>query len=975
MKRPLLRPMIWLPLVFLLAFTNGPALTQVRSPSSGLADAAILAERLVEDHENDLSKEQTRARRIALATAYERVMRLDPGYYGRDPSHFGPTKVLRLLGMLAIYEGQFAEAERRFEEAVRIAEQSNVDREEIADLMHARATALALDGRFDSAAAQLASAPCPKGASCSVAFYGEICRKVQVKSITVVWSLVKRGPKGLCPASAFLSSAEIAETFSRPDLVEPFARMALFAATDLRFVSARDAGDARFEATLFLSNWLRLHNRDTEAAALVRAGRTDSEMAASGGAVYVELDSWARNISSASAKATAPPPVSLSRPDSLNQDIAVNERTLKQVLPNPEMELPWLGGPRPAVSSIKVASQIHGALAMQYRLKRDFGNATKNSDRAIYLVPGFVAPSLPLRLDMGPRGPECPPWRVHQPECRTWNDDLIDRYASVFVSELLHERALIEADTGNISEALAMDARGGRVLQNWLSRNWIAPQDVLQTLEQRRWLESERLSTLAHIARGSGPEAETAKARAFEAVQLLQFNRVEAGVRSAIARGASGTAEQQLILQERQRLQEERSRVRNDRTASEALAGRIAILESQLPFSASEFERLTSFVPLDLTSARAALMQNEALVVLTQLDDRMEAMVVTTTEMKWVSVPVTDTWVRAEVKKLRHHLDRSRGDQQGFDRNAAYALYQRILAPMSDQLGKRLLFVSANGPLAEIPLQILVTEKPSGSDIAPQALRDTAWLLRDHALVSLPSVASLRSLKAQRRVNRRNALIGVGDPPGAAPLKADEVRNDDDTQLKYAAMELEKLGRSRRGPVSIMVGRDATEARLRLTDLRSTAILAFATHARQGGSIGSPDPGLVLALGQRGITNANDDGFLSAPEVALLPIGADIVILSACSTASSDGRGGEVLSGLALSFLFAGGQSVIATHWPVVDAAAARLVTGAIGAGRSPSPQELAQALQVEMRQLLMDSSVPHFSDPRIWGAFVVVGG
>ena len=976
MSRSSLRRLGRQALALLLPLTVSLVLAEDRARSREIDDSVVWAERLVESQENNATKEQIRERRLALEAAYERVIRLGPSYHTWNPTHFGPVKVHRLLGMLAIYEGQFAEAERRFAEAITLAERSEQEREDLSDLARARATALALDGRFHESTVLLAETPCATGASCSISLYSKTCRQVMAKTITIDWSLVKRGPRGLCPATAFIQSAEIAEALSRSDLVEPFARLAVFAATDLRFVAAGEAGAVRFDATLLLFNWFRLRNRDAEAAALIRAARTDTELAAAGGEFFRSLEAWTRDIESSPATAAALPSANPYSSDTLDEAIASNERALDEVTPNLITVTPWIGGPQANTGSMKNASEILRALAMQYRLKRDFVRARQYSDQALYYVPGFVAPSLPLRLDFGPRGPTCPPGRMHLAECKAWNEDSIDSYANAFVSELLHERALIEADAGNVSEALLIDERGTRVLQNWLARNWPTQQDVLQTLKQRRWLESERLGIFARIAQGSGPEADAAKARAFEAVQLLQFNRVEAGLRSAIARGASGTAEHQLILQQRQVLQEERFRVRNDRAASEAVAGRIDFLERPLPFSASEFERRTTFAALDLDSARAALTPDEALVVLTQLDDRIEAMAITTAGVTWVTAPASEAWVQAEVEKLRRHLDNPRGDPQGFDRNAAYMLYQRILAPLTGQFGNRLLFISANGPLAEVPLQILVTERPRGSDVAPQALRDTAWLMRNHALVSLPSVASLRSLKANKRVNRRDALIGIGAPPGASPLPEEEVRTDEDRQLKFAAAELKKLGESRRGgPVVLLTGPNATEARLRATDLRSTAILAFATHAKPGGAPESPYPGLVLARDPRNLAGATNDGFLSADEVALLPIGADIVILSACSTTSSDGRGGEVLSGLALSFLFAGGQTVIATHWPVVDAAAAELVTGAIGGAASPSPQELARRLQIQMQQLMMSSSDSRFADPRVWGAFVVVGG
>ena len=48
--------------------------------------------------------------------------------------------------------------------------------------------------------------------------------------------------------------------------------------------------------------------------------------------------------------------------------------------------------------------------------------------------------------------------------------------------------------------------------------------------------------------------------------------------------------------------------------------------------------------------------------------------------------------------------------------------------------------------------------------------------------------------------------------------------------------------------------------------------------------------------------------------------------MSACNTASSDGVGAEVLSGLARASLYTGGKSLVVSYWDVSDNATAKLM-------------------------------------------------
>ena len=57
-----------------------------------------------------------------------------------------------------------------------------------------------------------------------------------------------------------------------------------------------------------------------------------------------------------------------------------------------------------------------------------------------------------------------------------------------------------------------------------------------------------------------------------------------------------------------------------------------------------------------------------------------------------------------------------------------------------------------------------------------------------------------------------------------------------------------------------------------------------------------------------------DDGLLTASEVAQLQLDADWIILSACNTAAGEGGDAEALSGLARAFFFAKALAVCWSH-------------------------------------------------------------
>jgi CHAT domain-containing protein len=132
-------------------------------------------------------------------------------------------------------------------------------------------------------------------------------------------------------------------------------------------------------------------------------------------------------------------------------------------------------------------------------------------------------------------------------------------------------------------------------------------------------------------------------------------------------------------------------------------------------------------------------------------------------------------------------------------------------------------------------------------------------------------------------------------------------------------------------------------------------------------------PALVLTPPEKP-TSLDDDGLLTASEVAALNLNADWVVLSACNTAAGEKIGAEALSGLARSFFYAGARSLLVSHWPVYSDAAVRLTTHAFAELDRNRKIERAEALQRAMKALMTDRSDPGNAHPSVWAPFVLVG-
>jgi CHAT domain-containing protein len=170
----------------------------------------------------------------------------------------------------------------------------------------------------------------------------------------------------------------------------------------------------------------------------------------------------------------------------------------------------------------------------------------------------------------------------------------------------------------------------------------------------------------------------------------------------------------------------------------------------------------------------------------------------------------------------------------------------------------------------------------------------------------------------------------------------------------------------------LFTGKEVTERKVRSALPGGADIVLFAVHGLVAGEVeGIAEPALVLFPGeQRDGSFAEEDGVLTASEIARLSLSADWVILSSCNSAAGLEGGPSAFSGLAAAFRYAGANSLLVTHWPVRDDLAA--FVGARTIENYLSGMTKADALR-DAQRALRESGLPQAEEPWAWAPFALI--
>jgi len=398
---------------------------------------------------------------------------------------------------------------------------------------------------------------------------------------------------------------------------------------------------------------------------------------------------------------------------------------------------------------------------------------------------------------------------------------------------------------------------------------------------------------------------------------------------------------------------------------------------------------------LTLQETQALLTDDEAVVAFDIAEEKSFAWVVTKTGADWTEILTNAKTLGEEIKKLRQSLTFE--TDEPFDAALSYAIYQQTFGPIAEKLaGKTRLSVFANGALTSIPFGILITSDPQG-----KKLKDDAWLIKSYALTILPSIYSLKTMRAQAGTSTaKKPMIAFADPVFSKKAH-DEAKGEQVAMRSLSSFyrgseldvrslaeslpplpgtrtEVETIAKSLDvGEGDVKLGLNASEKAVKQSKLDDYRIVYFATHGLVAGDLkeftkAKAEPALAFTIPQK--PTDLDDGLLQASEVAELKLNADWVVLSACNTASSDGVGAEPLSGLARAFIYAGGKSLVVSNWDVSDEATAKLMSNLFEISKNKPDLSHGEMMRQATLNLLGSATTDEDAHPRVWAPFVVVG-
>ena len=403
-----------------------------------------------------------------------------------------------------------------------------------------------------------------------------------------------------------------------------------------------------------------------------------------------------------------------------------------------------------------------------------------------------------------------------------------------------------------------------------------------------------------------------------------------------------------------------------------------------------EYIALSKPQPVSLSETQALLADDEALLVF-DFDTKSYAWIITRDGADWTELKISARDLDEQVRALRAWVVDPR---QRFDPALAYKIFQETFGAFAEKLAaeKRLSIVT-NGALTSLPPALLVTKDPSG-----KTLKEMDWLIRSHAVTVLPSVASLKILRTGSQASSaRKPMIAFADPVFSKAARANAqlaMRSVTSfyrgTQVDVAAIgeylpqlpgtrkEAQQIAEDLKADLAnVKLGLAATETAVKQAKLDQYRIVYFATHGLVAGDLETfakdkAEPALALSIPAK--PTDEDDGLLTASEIAQLKLDADWAVLSACNTAAEEKPGAEALSGLARAFFYAGARSLIVSHWSVSDEATARLMIGTFRASARDPKLSHAEALRQSMLAVIDEAKSDAEADPRLWAPFVVVG-
>ena len=277
---------------------------------------------------------------------------------------------------------------------------------------------------------------------------------------------------------------------------------------------------------------------------------------------------------------------------------------------------------------------------------------------------------------------------------------------------------------------------------------------------------------------------------------------------------------------------------------------------------------------------------------------------------------------------------------------SARDLYRQLVGPAEAYLrGIKGIVIVPDGQLWNVPFHAL---QP----------RPDHFLIEDVSVSYAPSIAvlreTLRIARARMASPAARELLALGNSGGDDPLP----------EAERQVREIQKLYGAERSLV--LTGEAASEDRVKV-EAPSYRVLHLASHA----VLDDLNP----MYSQVRLAKGRDDGMLEARELAAFDLKAELLVLSACETASGPAPPGEGISGMLWAAFAAGAPTTVASLWRVESVSTSQMMIEfhrqwlANRGGRTLLAK--SAALRAAALQLVASG---RYSHPFYWAGFILAG-
>jgi len=289
-------------------------------------------------------------------------------------------------------------------------------------------------------------------------------------------------------------------------------------------------------------------------------------------------------------------------------------------------------------------------------------------------------------------------------------------------------------------------------------------------------------------------------------------------------------------------------------------------------------------------------------------------------------------------------------------------LWDGLLGPVADHLvdGEPLILV----PYREFTLvPFALLRNPEGR-----------WLVDDHALSVVPSLATLRTLWEREAWTRTlPSRVFVAGDPAAHPKYLLKRLSAARTEAQNVVLHLKAAGVPAEHIV-LRLGKEAHEASYQL-EARGCDLVHVSCHAQL------KEPAYTSRL--YFAPYEPHDGLLLAAEIANVRLNDALVFLGACETGQGRATADSIV-GLGRAFLEAGARAVILSLWKVEDTATAALSDqfyhalfrgdGKCDVGGALRAAMLAVRADLEAGKVIGSNGKPLEAHPAYWAPFIILG-